>query len=221
MAVNLDAYLPLVRPHVPGAPNPVMLQALRLAARVFCTKTRLWREIRTVTVAANGFSLAPAYMSVVAVERAQMTVGTDVWELEPKAFADFKIEELTDTGTPEFLTEISPNVFHVLPFPTGGGDVKATVYLAPQAGPLFGDDAGTPKQVLQGSLPDFLFTEHADTIAAGAISYLKAMPSETFSDPQGAQGYAAAFQRGTAEHTGTKSVAGKQRAPIRTVSRFM
>lgn len=212
--ISLTDFLPLVRTHVPAVPNPVAEQQLRLAARDFCVRTRCWREILTVTAAANPFSIAPALTTVVAVERAAFGAA----KLDPIPFSDLDLWELSGTGLPRNITSKTATEYYALPFTAG--DYTFSVYLAPQAGPRFGASGASTFQALQGQVPDFLFDEHADSIAHGAAALLMATSNQAYSDPNMSAFHSGKFNEAI-NALASEVVRGKQRAPIRNKSQWM
>lgn len=210
----LTSFLPLVRSYAPAVPNPVAEQQLRLAAKEFLTRTRLWREPVTVAVTANPFVLAPANTVVVAVERA---VFNDT-KLVSKVLSDIALDRLGDTGAPENLVQMTPESFYLYPFEAG--TVTATVFLAPQAGPRFGVAGPTTAQAVQGQVPDFVFDEHAEAIAFGALKRIHEMPNQPYTDANAAMSHGGKFETAIASAK-PSYLKGKQRAPLRTKPQFM
>lgn len=214
MPISLAAFLPLVRAYAPEVPNPVAEQQLRLATREFCKETRCWREVLTVAITANPFTIGPAYSTVVAVQIARFG-GVD---LTPADLTDIPLDQLDDIGTPEMLVQIAPDTFRVYPFEAG--DLIVSVYLAPQEGPQFGVSGATTLQAEQGMVPDFLFHEHAMAIAHGALAKIRMMPNQPFTDGAAASFHAGEFAAAKNAMFGHQ-IKGKQRAKIRTKPQFM
>ncbi len=215
MTAPLSAFMPLVRAYAPAVPVPVAEQMLRLAAREFCKDTRCWREVLVIPVAANPFTIGPAYSTVVAIQKASFG-GVD---LKKGVFEDLPLAMLDDVGLPDTLYQISPDEFCVYPFEAG--DLTVSVYLTLQEGPRFGSDgAGSTHQANQSVVPDFLFAEHAMSIAHGALARILVLPGQEYTDGAAAGMHGAAFQQAKAALFGA-NIRGKQRAPIRTKSRWM
>lgn len=219
MTVNLSAFLPLVKAYAPAVPNPVAEQNLRLAARDFCRVTRCWRDVLTVAITANPFQIAPALTSVVAIQEAMFSDAAGKTPLTAASFGDdVSLVNLDETGRPCDLFQIAEDEFRVYPF--APGTVTASVYLAPQAGPRFGQNGTSTLQADQGNLPDFLFTDHADAIAAGALERILILPGQPYTDPSLAGHFAGVFKKAKDDMFG-HTITGKQRAPIRTKTRWM
>lgn len=215
MAISLTAFLPLLKAWAPAVPNPVALQFLRLAAREFCKDTRCWRERLTVDVTENPFTIGPDYTTVVAVQDAMFGDR----EITPGILSDIAINTLDETGQPDRLFQIEDEgAFWLHPFTAG--DLDVIVFLAPQAGPQFGSDGdGGTHQANQVLVPDALFHEHADSIAAGALGHLLTLPNQSYTNGELALFHMARFEKAKTAMKG-KELKGKQRAPTRARASF-
>lgn len=215
---KLKAFLPHVMPFVDGCPRPVAELQLRNAAIEFCERTRAWRHMMAVTLTAQNQSVSsPNYTAIHEIEDATF----DGVALTPTQFTDVGPTELTgqeSLGFPRYVTQIAPSMLSVYPFATG--TLRMSVFLKPRSGQAFGTDPDDPLHDAYNMVPEFMLSQHADTIAAGALSRIMALPKQRFTNEAMAGFYMSKFM----EHCDRKSdtsMRGQQRAPKRTTSRYM
>jgi len=213
-SVSLSLFSPMVLPYAPTAPEPLVIQHLRLAAREFCKDTRCWREVITTEVTANPVQPeATCAANILAVQSAALN-GRD---LTPVPFDEVELDTyLTATGRASMFTQDGNDDFILLPFEAG--TLVMSVYLAPPSGPRV--IAREPASEPQNQVPAFLFNEHAEAIAHGALSRLLSVPGQEYTNGGLAAFFLAKFDAAKAE-VSTQSIKGKQRAPIRTRARWM
>lgn len=214
----LSAFLHLVLPFAKGAPDPLAEGMLRQAAIEFCEKTRCWRHIVTMPLAASNRTIvAPNLTTIHEFEEAR-------WngiELTPVAFTDADVNEMTGKtaiGSPQFITQIQPGQVSVYPFQTG--TLRVSMFLKPRHGQAYGVDATDPLADAYNVVPEFMLSQHGETIAYGALARLLAIPNEPFTNPELAMTFAAIFQQKSGAHMG-RNMRGQQRAPIRTKPQWM
>ena len=216
--VPLRTLVPLISPKCPDAPLPLVLACARLAAHDFCKRTKLWREIVTATLVSGPVKPAPANTVIVGIERAVMVA--DKINLDPIAFADLPLadfDDTTDSRPPKNVYQANPNEVSVYPFQAG--DVRLSLWVAPETGPRFGVSGASTQQDNQNQIPDFLFANHADCLAHGALAQILATPNEKFSDGAMAAVCRAEFERGIDSAIG-EGFAGQQRARPRVKPHF-
>lgn len=212
--VSLALFAPMIMPFAPTAPEPLVMQHLRLAAREFCKETRCWREVVTATITANPVTPSlPAGATIVAVQSAMINGR----ELNPVPFDQAEIDTyLTKQSRAGEFTQDSQDRFIIMPFEPG--TLVMSLYLAPSAGPrTFARD---PQAEPQNQVPAFLFDDHGEAIAHGALSRLLSIPAQEYTSGDMAGYFAAKFSDAKAE-AGVLSIKGKQRAPTRTKARWM
>ena len=188
----LSDLLPIVVPYAPGCSTYLAQQCLRLAAVTFCEKTRLWREIDTITITGQDEPLTTsAYSAIHEIESAEWEDGT---VLEPVRFAAFNSADLSETlpAAPNYITQSSANTLSVVPFQTG--DVRVTLILKPLAGPEFGVSGATTQQDIQNVIPAFMHEQYGHQIADGALDLILMTPKTEFYDPKRAALHRARFQ---------------------------
>lgn len=210
----LDRFLPLVTPHCPGVPEFTVTRNLRLAAIEFCERTRCWRHMATVAISGDGQAVAaPPYAAIHEIERATWEDGT---VLDPVQFSDVDERAMAEAagGPPQNVTQAQYNTVRVLP-PQTGGDLKLSLFLKPVNGeqftPLW---EGVTRDALD-VVPEFMWTMHAEPIAAGAVSRILLQPEKPWTNPALAAAHLARFERAMDTHFAA-SLRGQQRARVRT-----
>ncbi|RBO54652.1 hypothetical protein DSD19_04555 [Rhodovulum sp. BSW8] len=215
--INLAAFLDLVRPSAPSAPDPVIVEHLRLAATTFCTRTRCWRDTHTETITAQNQSISlPPYATILEVESAVL----DGVLLIPAIHADFDPADFTAAGgRPKYLTQIAPNTLTILPF-AAGGTLLLTAFWTPRPGHEFAIGASRQPENAFNQVPEFLYVNHSATIVAGALASLLALPNQPWTSPDLAMMKGAAFSA-ACDDAFALHLRGQQRAPLRTKAQFV
>ena len=212
--VPLAHFMPLVMPYAPTAPEPIVMLHLRLAAREFCKDTRCWREIITTEITANPIEPDLSCAATIVAVQSAMLNGRD---LTPVPFIEAEIDTyLTKVGRASEFTQDQMDRFIIMPFEPG--TLVMSLYLAPSAGPK--RMARDPQAEAQNQVPAFLFDEHVEAIAHGALSRIMSIPAQEYTNGNMAGFFAAKFDQAKGEAT-TAAIKGKQRAPIRTKPRWM
>lgn len=212
--VPLAHFAPLVMPFAPTAPEPIVMQSLRLAAREFCVDTRSWREIVTTPVTTNPVNPdLPQGVTIVAVQSAKLN-GRDLLAV-PFDVAEIDTY-LTETGRATRFTQDEWGRFIIMPMEAG--DLVMSLYLAPAAGPQRG--TRDPQTEAQNQVPAFLFDEWVEAIAHGALARILSIPAQEYTNGQMAGYFSAKFAEAKGD-AATAAIKGKQRAPIRTKARWM
>lgn len=190
--VYADKFLPLILPYCVQCPHPVAEQYVRLAAIEFCERTRAWRYIVTAEMDANNEAIiAPDYATIHEIENAWWNGDT---QLEPTQFTEALPSDLTATdtvGTPSYITQMNPNTVTILPF--AEGTLRLTVFLKPRSGTLYGTDAGLALRNYYNQVPEFLWVQHAEAIANGALARILNIPEQPYTDPVMAAQFRARF----------------------------
>lgn len=211
--LQLSEFLPLVLPHAQGVSEPMATFNLRLAAIEFCERTRAWRHVINTTVTAQNKTLvAPEYAAIHEIEEAYF----DGAKLTPVQYTEINHGDETDnTGTPCYITQQSPNTVALYPFGTGA--LKMSVFLKPRGGHEYGNNPDNPLEDAFDEVPEFLFVQHGELIAFGALHRILMTPNKAYSNPDASAYY---YQRFEAGVNGLKStnMRGQQRAPRRTRS---
>lgn len=215
---RIGAFMHLVSPHLMAAPRSLVELSLRQAAIEFCERTKAWRHIITSTVTAQGATTAaPQYSAIHEIESATL----NGQPLTPVSYTEILPDELSgeqDQGQPRYITQSTPNEVQIYPFATGA--LRMSVILKPRAGQLFGTDASDPMHDAYNVVPDFLLTQHGETIAYGALARMFIIPGETWTDPDRANYYRSQFVE-RAKASQAVAIKGQQRAALRTKPSWM
>lgn len=211
--VQLSEFLPLVLPKAPGVPEPVAEFNLRLAAIEFCERTRAWRHVINTTVSAqNKTIVAPDYAAIHEIEQAYFNGK----ELQPIQYSDVDHgEEDENLGEPRYITQANPNTVALYPFPEDTGDFKMSVFLKPRGGHEYGGNPDDPLEDAYNEVPEFLFVQHAEPIAFGALHRILMTPNTSFSDGAAAAFYMQRFEQCVSSKF-SANMRGQHRAARRT-----
>lgn len=205
----LNSLLSLVTQFAPGCPDYTCTLNLRLAAIELCERTRCWRSLETVSHTAGDPAITiPAYATLHAIEHADL----DGERLEPVAFTDMPANP-ADLGTiPRYITQHEPNVLSVMP------DADGTLTVAMFLKPTMGDEwqiTGGEMVNSYDQVPEFIISQHGETIAEGALARIFAQPAMPWYDPGLATYFRQRFDDRAVSMV-SSSVRGQQRAPVRT-----
>ena len=215
---RLDDLMPLILPHAKDCPEPYAALQARLAAIEFCEKTRCWRHIITVPMTIN-HSLVVAPMNATIHEFEEATFNGQ--PLTPVQYTEADPTELAETaqsGLPKWITQIAPGEVSVMPF--APGTLRLSVFLKPRHGQMFGVDSDSPLFDAYNVIPEFLFAQHAASLADGALARILMTEGEPFFSPQRAALHGARFKE-ACDARFSANMRGQQRAPIRTNARWM
>lgn len=198
---DLSDFLPLVIPYAPGVSDPMAIQALRLSAAEYCRRTRCWRHTSQVEITQDNAELivAPANTSVFEIETSHW--GTGMTPLTPITYTDIDPLWLTTDpqDLPRYVTMVTTNAVTVVP--RAEGTLHLSMFLTPITGPTdtLGavDDVAEDVRLTVNKVPEFLFNDVAEVIAAGALFRLKMTPNQEFSDPNGAAVFKSLFDDAT------------------------
>jgi hypothetical protein len=211
--IALDAFLPLVMPHCPAVPEFVALRNLRLAAIEFCERTRCWRHLTSVQIAADGQAIAaPSFAAIHLIERATFEGGRD---LTPIQFSDVDERAVQETieGQPAYITQSRYDTVRIIPFMAGQLDLA--LFLKPVNGETFSAAASGLIRDSYDRIPEFMWNMHAEPIASGAIARILTQPEKPWTNPQLAVPHAARFDAAMNTHF-SASIRGQHRARHRT-----
>lgn len=192
MAVALSAFFPYVLPHVPGCTDPLAEQAIRSACIEFCTDTLVCQELQTASVISGvqdydidiptglmpvrllGVMVRDNWIEGLSLESVRSGLalrgdvgGAQVSKGEPSAF---------------FQKTPTSAAFSVYPIPdtTVSDGFAIRVAFAPTRTAM--------------TVPDTLFHDWVEEVAAGAVARLADMSSQPFYAPQSAATYRGRFE---------------------------
>jgi hypothetical protein len=191
--ITLDTFLTYVLPFVPGCSDPMAIQALRLAATDMCNRTDIVQRVITMdaTTGVSAYPIpVPANMNLNRILSVDWQ-GKRLSPATPDAVAsDVAVRGIAigtaspRTGDPAIYFQALPtdDTFLLYPIPdstvVGGLTIRAS--FAPNNAALTVDDV--------------LFDDWVETVAAGALQRLMAMPGQQFTDV-----HASAINRATFE----------------------
>lgn len=178
MTTTYDTYFSEVTPHCPNCPEIAMFNAIRNAAIEFCDKTWYLTHDCYPIIAEEGIGVytpdTPAGTKMIGL----FDIFYDERPMYPKdedtlrrmyGLRDFRHVH----GTPRWFYQKDPNEVTVVPMPDkmgAGFNLRMRIALAPLR-------AST-------SAADSLYERYAETIAMGALSRLKSVPNQPYSNPQ-------------------------------------
>ena len=199
---TLDQFIPLVRGSVPGAPNRLILDALRDAAIEFCARTKIEVEepVQIVTSAGvNGYDIAATGGTISEIQ----SLWRDRYRLEPLSTQDFH-EQYQQDGAPWKYTFMDQKVY-LYPTPDAAYTLNAVAIIRPA------DDSNT--------VPDELYTNWRRGIAYGA-KFIMHSQYDSYLDPGKAAFNKEMFDAEVFK-AGMKRARGGTSSPPRVRSRFM
>lgn len=210
---DVTDFLPKVMLSAPGVAEPVAADAIIEAAREFCERTRLWREEFDCAADTNPIDIVP-YDATPNANEITLLEDSEVFEFDETWCDDVLLTQkdtawlddnvtlwrtTTDTGTPAYITQLKTNTMMLVPgFETA--TVKAFLFLRPILGAV--------------TLPDFLYSQYRDAIAAGALAKLLVIPGQPFTNPDLAAYYQGKFGS-KLDDLSSRKTRGQQRARIR------
>jgi hypothetical protein len=179
---SLDLFFPYVLPHVHGASDPAVIQALRQACIDFCKETDLVQRVAGVDVTAAAQSYAVPIPADMVFNRLLAVAWQGRW-LSAVTPSDVESDVVLmgvaigavtpETGSPIAYFQKTPTDpgFSIYPIPDTtlalGFTTKVSFY---------------PTQTTT-TVDDVLFDEYADTIGAGAALRLMGTPGQTYTSP--------------------------------------
>lgn len=172
--VGWREFLPLIQLKVPKCPVPVIVQAVRGAARKFCTRTRLWTHRSEATdILAGHADYACAVQDRNAETCAVLKVEIRGQPLESVNAEQWRgLDPTHSAELPGKYMVTEPGIVHLWPIPSQDmpGAMTVEVALTPT---LTSDKA-----------PSFLLSAHDRTIAAEALKDLMLIPNQPWTDLQ-------------------------------------
>jgi hypothetical protein len=195
MTVAFTSFLSEVMPTVNGCPSLVAINAIRNSAREFCRKSRYWQhDLTPFASVANQetYTLTPPEdTEIVGImknpETDKEAVSFDGVTIEAaNGWVPAEYETSTDENPSWFYVSISDGDYVIRPYPIVTQDLA---------------DAFEVKVVLMPSTTatdcdDRIYTDHLETIAAGALFRLLLIPNKPWTNPGLAQMKGAEFRRG-------------------------
>ncbi len=195
-----------IQRYAPTAPEPSMLMELRQASRLFCARTKAWREDEHFTVSAPGYEAlcASPEVSILEIEAAQL----DGHSLTPISVVDLDKRRRgwrtdTEPGAASFVTQRTPNSLTI--YPREAGRLDAGLVLQPSRSATL--------------VPDWLVTEYGTEIGRAAAGALLLLPRTEYHNAEIGTALQSAFGAFVARRA-ISMRRGQQNAPMRTTPRF-
>ncbi len=214
MSKPLRDFYPLVITECPGVPIILANEHIRNAAIQFCEESRIWIEMQT------------PYAVVAATPDVTFATVTDgrVHEIRSATWNGYPIDPLTrewcDIWRPQWRPGITPVVQGAVEGVTQLNDTTCRLVLAPAAnGTLILEVALKPTQTA-ATLPDILFNEYKEVIAAGANARLQAMNDVPWRNLEQAAIHAGFF-KDAYERANLRQAKGFGRASLRVQAQFI
>ena len=207
MAASLIQFAKYVRPEVMGCSEIQILDAILRAAIVFCNKSRYIKETFNVPTVAgtNKYVLVNMPADVQAREIVNVKRGL-YQDLDPSSFREFQNNNLnTLTGTPQYFYMDKDRKLVLGNIPVAIETLSVTAIVRPK------ETAAT--------LPDTLFDEYVDEIAAGAKSRLMVMKGQPWTDIQQASIYRVLFNDAI-DDSNTRESKGSTNKSLRMVGSY-
>jgi len=170
---------PLVLPSAPECPIPVADNALRLAARDFCVRTRAWRE--TEDLEAQGDTNLFDIDIPTGTELVRFTSA----DVGGKDFSVFGLGLLPKDWAER---DPRPGLYHV-------ADAAYRVFPMPIAGAAMVIEAAVMPGMTGTGVSDEVFRLYAENIASGALCRLMKLPRQPWTDLAMASYHEAAYER--------------------------
>lgn len=172
--MKFESLIKYVLPEVQGAPDPLIIEMIRESAIQFCEKTNIYTtepENIFVTTGLREYDIdAPTTQAQVNhIVKIWGAHGNDNTEMVAKAPDDVYRYTSTDTGAPQFYSQITSNQIIIAPFPDKAYTLRSFTSFKPT-------NTAT-------SLPDNIMKEHYETIVHGALYRLQQMADRTWSNP--------------------------------------
>lgn len=200
----LTAFLPWVEPHVLGAPQPLILQALRDSCIELCERANIIQtvDVQDVTAALPDYDVAApsqqrltTVIAVTYLNQRLTPVASDMVDAGGAMRAGVDTAVAPSFGTPTSFYQSSPSDrgIHLWPVP----DVTAPGALAIRA-------AFAPTRTAT-QVEDVLFDEWISVVVSGALAQLHSVPDQIFTNLRAAE------RHGQAAYAGIRSAAAEAR----------
>ena len=184
MAIQYEALLPEVLPHVPGCLDSTAEKAIRSATIDLCERAGVYRkELDKVSAVANTFQYdfdAPTGTTVHRIE----WITFEGEELEPisSTLLEQRIRKWREeTGQPEYYVQQSSTSFYVAPVPASNSSLAFQVR------------AVLKPTHTSSACDNDVMNNYRDTIVNGALFRLLRMPNVSWSDMNAAGVYGSLF----------------------------
>ena len=204
---TLIQFAKYVRPEVIGCPEIQMLDAILRAGIMFCNKSRYIRETFDLVTAA-GVNKYPLVNMPVGLQAREITgVKRGLYrDLNPSSFREFQNNDLnTLRGTPQYFYMDKDRNLILGNIPVAVETLSVMARVRPTETSI--------------TLPDMLFDEYVDEVAAGAKSRLMLMKGQAWADTQQAGIYKMMFIEAIDDSNSREAKGGTNKV-LRTVGSY-
>lgn len=181
---NWDAFHIYVLPKVPGAPEPIVDEAIREAAREFCERTRLHKHTVSVAVGtgATVTPIPPTDTEICHVMFARIGTKKIVPETEDRLREMYGSDWMERTGESEYIVGDTEDIFRLVPYLGVANTQQLTLRVALR-----------PTEAAAG-LEEWIYKRHQRVISHRALSILMGSPETLpYSNPPQSAAYKQAF----------------------------
>jgi hypothetical protein len=193
---KLSDFYGRVAPYALGVPDSLMEQAVRDACIEFCSTTLLMQQMLDPITVVEGtveYELSSPVTDTVVTMVSEVWHGTRKLELpivdNIYPVGAFDVTQADSANSLSWYYHIEPTqILRVFPKPTAA----ATTYTLTVRAAL------KPTRTAQ-TVPDVLYDEWAEAIAASALSKILMLPGQSFSDPKAATFYSMLAAKGMAD----------------------
>lgn len=205
MTTALSKFVPKVAIEVPMCPRPVIIEAIRQACIQFCELSNAWKEwLDPISVNTTERAIEvehPDGARIIKVLAAKFDDEDIDFILPSKANADYPGWDVDLSGTPEAVFLRTRDEARLCPHPDAAGELVLECTLRP-----------TEEAI---SIADFIWFDHAQTIAAGAKAYLMAQVGQPWTNQARAVQLQNEFE-GKSNSANVGQTVGYTRARLRT-----
>lgn len=209
--IPLSDFIRFVAPYAQSVPDTTAETYIRQAARTFCERTRLWRDVREIDVVGDEDEIVP------------VPPQADIHEIENAWFKTAGSTQYSGPLDRVSFGDIDPNLLPTgMEMPASGNSPIAISQVTPQSIVLAPASVGTLRLSLfltpsmrADALPRFLFDKYAAVLADGALAEILMLPDMPFVNLDVAAARAGRFNSAI-DSKFNSNKRGQQRAPART-----
>jgi len=188
-------------PSAPGAPQPVLVAAIRSAAIDACERTLAWRyeqpDVTLTTAVESAAYAVPAETEVHAILTASIngvTAPSLTLEAVHARYPKYPDNSASELSQPRFVTHVDPDTFYVVPVPDAVSTYLVAMFVALK-----------PLRTATG-MDQAIMDELENVIVHGALQELLVMPERTWSDKELAAYHAKQYAFKSAERRARTNV---------------
>jgi len=221
MSTALSSWEKKIMPDIPNAPYPAMLDAVRDACIEFCKKTWIWTyELARISIVAN----TQYYTLTIPVATYGEIIAADEVKYKQDGLDDDQFVTLTPLSIEDKERSYGASwAFQTSPTPSEFWLDNDKVLWLHRIPTVASDEGLLVKVILKPTkdcttVPNFLWNDHDDTIAAGAKADLLSKRGMSWYDPQLSSAFSLQFSNGCNNAKLIKAV-GYTKKPLRVKMR--